>query len=310
MQDATPANGSGSGSGARLDAPHAGSSGAAAPAASNAGRSTGSSVPPDASTSAGAGSSADAGVAGTDAATAPADAGMADAGTAPPICSVEGVANPGCTAQLCTANGATFAAVLGDEPWMVGGLAWTASVCERPVGWQSGASSDNRLIFFALSLADVNELRGGAPLLIYWGGPSSPPLAARACPLAIDEPLSACPEATTPLRHPSTIGCRGPLDSGCEVCRLLDSNHVLSASDGADWYNVATVSDPACGPDCPSCAACTYRDEQESRALAARPDCEPCSGEPGIDSCFDPLSCDCWCPTRARLRAHCPALVP
>jgi hypothetical protein len=41
-------------------------------------------------------------------------------------------------------------------------------------------------------------------------------------------------------------------------------------------------------------AACTDAEMARLRSLPSRPECD-CSRDPGIDPCFGPGSCDCWC---------------
>lgn len=114
-------------------------------------------------------------------------------------------------------------------------------------------------------------------------------------------------------KDPSMIGCRGPRDPGCAVCKMIGtSNEFRSSYDDADWYDEYAMFPPAgCSEaDCPACASCSYRDEAESRALGARPECEPCPADTGLDPCFDRASCECFCQTQKRLREACPTLVP
>ena len=259
----------------------------------------------------------DATVGSLDAAVVPGDAGVrepdaaaADAAAIPPVCALDAGTDPGCASHLCSADGNTFLVVEGDEPWMVGGLDWVASVCELPLGWASASTADRRQLVYAVARQDVNALNAGSLVLVYWGNPTSPPTSARVCAFKVRrDSFPACPETTTPPRHPSLIGCRGPRDPGCAVCKE-PSRPGYRSSEG-DWYNVSSTEAPAgCEVDCPVCATCDYRTDEQSRALGERPECEPCPTERGIDSCFVPRGCACWCETRTQLRNACPTLVP
>lgn len=258
-----------------------------------------------------AGSPADAGMAGSGGGGARPDAGVPDGGGPAGSCADAAIVDTRCDAQLCSAAGMLYLLVRRDEPKIGAALNFTLSICERAVGWPSRVESDYIELLYALTLADVAELRGGARPLVYWSNPTAPPAHASACTFDAAETVPACPGESPPLPHGSLRGCRGPLDAGCEVCKTIGPNggEVLSGSEGADWYNQSSTFDPRCGAECPACASCTHRDELESRALAARPECEPCPDEMIGDACFDPGRCECWCATRARLRDHCPTLV-
>lgn len=117
-----------------------------------------------------------------------------------------------------------------------------------------------------------------------------------------------CAEASA-SPDPSLQGCRGPLDTQCAVCRGPEGGY-LHASPNQDWYNKASVAPPeGCKQGCPACASCSYREEQQVKALERRPECLPCG--PSDDACFDaPGSCKCWCETRSKLMRACPTLFP
>lgn len=118
-----------------------------------------------------------------------------------------------------------------------------------------------------------------------------------------DPPVSA-PDAGEP--HESFVGCRGPLDPGCAECKDGEDGY-NRAQEGTDWYNWWSV-EGSCEPDCPACASCSYRDEAEAIELGYRQECEPCNGDTGIDPCFGPNSCECYCQTKAAISASCPTL--
>jgi hypothetical protein len=106
----------------------------------------------------------------------------------------------------------------------------------------------------------------------------------------------------------SFVGCRGPLDPGCEECIVNDRSFLTHSAPGVDWYNVESI-DGECSPDCPSCASCTYYDERAVANIGMRPDCLPCTADPGIDPCHTPNTCDCWCSLYQVLREACPTLL-
>jgi len=276
----------------------AGSSGASGTAAMNAGAAASMDAGP-----AGAG-----GAAGDAALPAP-DARASDAG--PVACMVDAGTDGSCAGHLCSVDGVTFLALRGDEPWTAGGLNWVASICERPIGWPAAATTDSRDILYALALSDVSEIEAGAPVLVYWGNPDSAPIRAQACAVEAAAQLPACPETTTPPTHPSMLGCRGPLDPGCAVCRDASGSFHHASPEGTDWFNAASPEPPAgtCGSECPLCGTCSYRDEQTTRELPARSECQPCPADDGLDPCFGAGSCECWCATYKTLRAACPTLL-
>ena len=311
-QGAEPAlPGSGSSSNADNAAPSsdAGAASAGASGQGSAGSSS-SAEPPVVPIDAGAGASGGAADAG--AAQSPGvDAG--DQGGSSFTCAVEGHSEDGCVAQLCTFEGDTFVSLRNNSYWQAGGLSWVASVCEHPLGWPSAATSDGLLIVFPLTLKDLSELDAGAPVFVYWGNWADPPVEPQLCQLERATPLPACPETPTPPKHESLRGCRGPSDAGCAVCRELgDVEQYRSRSGDGVGYNSTSISPPpgSCSSTlCPACATCSYVYEQASRELPARPECEPCGPQPGIDPCFDLETCGCWCAKRAVLSAACPTVL-
>lgn len=261
-----------------------------------------------------------------DAASAVADAGpdaalRADAQVAPReagvvACGLEaGMGDASCDAILCSADSGTFVSLHREEGWYVGALDWNAAVCARSLGWPSSSSSDRRDILFAVSPRDIRELSDGAPLFVGYGNPSSlPDQRIAACKLGVQTPLTACPVPLYPPAHQSLVGCRGPNDPNCGSCSVPGPGGQAgyrTTSSGSDWYNIGAVTEPeTCAEPCRACASCTYRDEQELKALPARPECEPCPDNAGIDPCFGAGSCECWCFQNKRLTAACPTLAP
>lgn len=107
----------------------------------------------------------------------------------------------------------------------------------------------------------------------------------------------------------SFAGCRAPSEPGCATCCYQGRGYCteLSASSGSDWYNVSTAHGTVCPADCARCAPCSISREQQARDLVCRPECD-CSRDPGIDPCFTPSGCGCYCVRRASLRTECPEL--
>lgn len=237
-----------------------------------------------------------------------------DSGTSASTCTFEAKLSTRCTASLCAHEGDTFVVVRSAEHLTTGALGWNASVCERVLGWASAGNFDSTLYIYGLSLADLRELDAGAPVFLYYAGPSEPPIMEEAeeCPLERSQEIPECPATSRPPKHISKSGCRGPLDPSCGACQL-EPNVFLTSTGGADWYNSSAIFRPADCMErgyCLGCASCSYRDEDEARALGRRPECEPCPAEAIADACFYPEGCECWCSTRSRLRDACPTVVP
>ena len=69
-----------------------------------------------------------------------------------------------------------------------------------------------------------------------------------------------------------------------------------TVTDGDPWYNRHEHVDGACEPNCKPCARCTDRDQDVFDALLKPDGCE-CRSFPddGIDPCYSPGSCECYC---------------
>eukprot|EP00457_Paulinella_chromatophora_P013552 gb/GEZN01013866.1/.p1 GENE.gb/GEZN01013866.1/~~gb/GEZN01013866.1/.p1 ORF type:complete len:257 (-),score=10.42 gb/GEZN01013866.1/:111-881(-) len=112
-------------------------------------------------------------------------------------------------------------------------------------------------------------------------------------------------------------GCRSPEETNCEVCCRADAEACMQfsaqgfaeyAPDTTPWYNVQTFLEGACPEECPPCASCLIRDEEELTTLGERPECD-CSLSVELDPCFSPNSCECYCSRYLRLAEACPHLV-
>jgi hypothetical protein len=129
---------------------------------------------------------------------------------------------------------------------------------------------------------------------------------------------------STPAQAEAELqGCRAPDESGCERCyealpgdggvvmswsRAGVSDEELAASGTTPWFNaLAVVDEPPAGV--PACAQCLLREEQELRALGERPECD-CTQPTGVDPCFTPGECGCYCERTLSLAKSCPSAAP
>eukprot|EP00929_Paragymnodinium_shiwhaense_P007297 TRINITY_DN111228_c0_g1_i1.p1 TRINITY_DN111228_c0_g1~~TRINITY_DN111228_c0_g1_i1.p1 ORF type:complete len:206 (+),score=31.50 TRINITY_DN111228_c0_g1_i1:91-708(+) len=78
------------------------------------------------------------------------------------------------------------------------------------------------------------------------------------------------------------------------------------------WYNMNGIErGHKCSEkfsDCPPCARCSKRAEQELLELKKPADCTCVEGKRYLDPCFSPGSCDCYCQRLAGGLAQCPHL--
>jgi hypothetical protein len=120
----------------------------------------------------------------------------------------------------------------------------------------------------------------------------------------------------SPSEPEATIGCRDPLQDGCAVCCETISGEDAgescvrkSPSSGSDWYNSSESLDGPCPSDCEPCAQCSFRDEEQLSQMEPRPECACDTIDIGIDPCFAPMSCECFCQSYAALAEACPHLA-
>ncbi len=121
---------------------------------------------------------------------------------------------------------------------------------------------------------------------------------------------------TTDAEPDSRVGCRSPTQQGCELCcQPSGADCVLrswrgegSSSDVTPWYNVTAFDNAPCPDSCARCAQCTDRDQRDLEALGSRPECD-CSQPPGLDPCFSPAGCACYCERHVALSKACPDLA-
>jgi hypothetical protein len=112
------------------------------------------------------------------------------------------------------------------------------------------------------------------------------------------------------------VGCRAPDEPGCVLCctgttddgrcSYLEGDEDWSQYDVDPWYNASGVMDGPCPDDCPACAQCSERTEQALREFESRPECDCPTLEIGIDPCFAPDSCECYCVRLQSAMQACP----
>lgn len=125
---------------------------------------------------------------------APTDASTSDAASDANCARVTADAGSlGCSARLCTRDGATWVTLYGSDPWRVGGLSWLASICTDSLGWPRHAASDGSSISYPVEAAQRSALRAGAPLYVEWAGPTDTPSErALLCPLVDHDQSLTC----------------------------------------------------------------------------------------------------------------------
>ena len=83
---------------------------------------------------------------------------------------------------------------------------------------------------------------------------------------------------------------------------------------GADWYNGHNnLLDQTCPHNCPKCASCLLRDEDQLMSLKPPEQCDPTeckTMEIGVDPCHSPDSCECFCLEANSLIEKCPDVQP
>ena len=119
--------------------------------------------------------------------------------------------------------------------------------------------------------------------------------------------------------EPSSLhGCRGPNEifemKSCKSCCIQDGKDCFKKDGhGADWYSGQhNLLDQTCPHNCPKCASCLLRDEDQLMSLKPPEQCNPkdCKTmEIGIDPCFAP-GCECFCSEANRLMEKCPDVKP
>lgn len=122
--------------------------------------------------------------------------------------------------------------------------------------------------------------------------------------------LNAPAACTTGILPAALEGCRGPDDPGCETCyleRREGSCEIWSGSLGLEedaLYASFTTIEGGCGNG-PRCASCLREMEAALCAETTKLECD-CREPPGIDPCFFPDGCDCFCQQHGQNRMACP----
>jgi hypothetical protein len=114
-------------------------------------------------------------------------------------------------------------------------------------------------------------------------------------------------EGSIEISPKALVGCRSPEEPSCTSCCVFEGKSCTVmrwSSQGSSgvfkpWYNESA--------DCPRCASCLQRDEQELRTLlASGKKCDCAKTKIGIDPCFAPDSCACYCKRLKALTHACP----
>lgn len=135
------------------------------------------------------------------------------------------------------------------------------------------------------------------------GGTGGKPPASAGSPSA----PAAC---TTGILPAALEGCRAPDEPGCATCYVLRPDGSCEALSGSarrgDYfvYTMAIVNDDGC-ENGPRCASCLRETEAALCAETTGLECD-CREPPGIDPCFFPEGCGCFCQQFGQNRKACP----
>ena len=105
-----------------------------------------------------------------------------------------------------------------------------------------------------------------------------------------------------------TEGCRDNSSAGCSQCcaQSVDDNGAQTCDISQSY---ASMSGPGpCPSGCPTCARCSTLTESSlsDKAKSSRSDCDCPTVDPGIDPCYAPSSCGCFCSSLMAGLAACP----
>ena len=121
-------------------------------------------------------------------------------------------------------------------------------------------------------------------------------------------------EGAIEISPKALVGCRSPEEPGCisccvpegKSCTVMSWSSRGSSGTVKPWYN-KSASEKECPANCPPCASCLERDEQELRTLlASGKKCDCARTKIGIDPCSAPESCACYCARLNNLSRVCP----
>lgn len=122
--------------------------------------------------------------------------------------------------------------------------------------------------------------------------------------------LSAPAACSVGILPAALEGCRAPNEPGCASCYVERSDgscEVYSGSARRDdyfVYNMVTVPDDGC-KNVPRCASCFRETEDALCQETMNLDCD-CREPPGVDPCFFPEGCGCFCQQHGQNRKACP----
>lgn len=122
--------------------------------------------------------------------------------------------------------------------------------------------------------------------------------------------LNAPAACTTGILPAALEGCRGPNDPGCKTCYLerregqCETYSGSSGPDEDDVYTSFNTTEGGC-ENGPRCASCLREMEIALCAETTKLECD-CREPPGIDPCFFPDGCDCFCQQHGQNRMACP----
>ncbi len=121
-------------------------------------------------------------------------------------------------------------------------------------------------------------------------------------------------EADLTISPDALVGCRSPDEPNCQSCCFQDGHHCSkrswshagSSQIAGPWYN-RTETMEGCPDNCPPCAPCSTRSEQQLRNLLSdQRSCDCRNVEIPVDPCFVPRSCECYCHQIEFLSKECP----
>jgi hypothetical protein len=118
--------------------------------------------------------------------------------------------------------------------------------------------------------------------------------------------------ATIPLNLPfdPVAGCRDNASTTCTECCL--PNVTTAGNDSCSIYRTNSVQSApgACPSTCPPCGRCSLASEKSlaNAAAHARPECDCATIDPGMDPCFTPEGCGCFCAGLTSNLNACPQL--